>query len=128
MADTSVWINYFKNKSNKQTEILTNCIAENNVFFICPIIIQEILQGIKIDSEYNTVKEGLLSIDLLEIDSVEAAIGAAELYRKLRKKGVTIKKSNDCLIAYYSIYFNVPLLHNDADFDLISKNSSLKVV
>lgn len=44
---------------------------------------------------------------MLELDTVEAAIGAADLYRALRKKGITIRKSNDCLIAYYAIAHNV---------------------
>jgi predicted nucleic acid-binding protein len=70
----------------------------------------------------------MLAIDMLEIEPVEAAIGAADLYRELRKKGVTIKKSNDCLIAFYAIYFNIPILHNDSDFNLISKHTPLKTI
>jgi len=128
LVDTSVWIDFFRNKSNRETEILTSTIYENTAFFICPIILMEILQGIKKDTDYFTIKEKLLSIDILEIEHLEASIGAAELYRNLRKRGVTIKKSNDCLIAYYAIYFNIPLLHNDSDFDLIAKHTSLKIM
>ena len=45
-----------------------------------------------------------------------------------RKKGITIRKSNNCLVAYFAIYFNVPLLHNDVDFKMIALHSSLKEV
>jgi predicted nucleic acid-binding protein len=95
---------------------------------LCPIIIQEILQGIKADTEYNAIKESLLSFDILNVDALEAAIGAAELYRKLRKLGTTIRKSNDCLIAYYAIFFDVKLLHKDSDFEKIAKHSQLKTI
>jgi predicted nucleic acid-binding protein len=47
-------------------------------------------------------------------------------YRSLRKKGLTIRKSNDCLIAFYAIEFSIPLVHLDNDFDLISSHSKLK--
>ena len=128
LADTSVWINFFRDKSNRETEILTNALEQNEPFFICPVILMEILQGVKMDSEYFILKERLLSIEMLEIEHTESSIGAAELYRNLRKKGHTIKKTNDCLIAYYAIYFNIPLLHYDSDFTLIAKHTSLKIM
>ncbi|MCI0449434.1 MAG: PIN domain nuclease [Chlorobi bacterium] len=128
LADTSVWVNFFRDKSNRETEILTNALYTNEPFFICPVILMEILQGVKKDSDYFTLKEMMLSMEMLEIEHIESAIGAAELYRNLRKKGFTIKKSNDCLIAYYSLYFNIPLLHNDSDFDLIAKHTALKIM
>ena len=65
---------------------------------------------------------------MLEIDPVEAAIGAANLYRSLKTKGITIRKSNDCLIAYFAITHDVPLLHNDMDFDFVSKGADLKTI
>lgn len=120
LFDTTVWINYFKGKEYPTTELLSEYLKKDYTILVCPIILQEILQGIKDDDEYETVKESLLAIDILEIDSKHAAIGAAELYRSLRKKGITIRKSNDCIIAYYAIYFQVSLAHQDRDFDLIS--------
>jgi hypothetical protein len=48
------------------------------------------------------------------------------LYRGLRKKRLTIRKSNDCLIAFYAIEFSMPLVHLGTDFELISKHSKLK--
>lgn len=64
---------------------------------------------------------------MLLIDPVEAAIGAAQLYRSLRKKGVTIRKSNDCLIAHFAIFYDTPILHSDADFDQIARFTALRI-
>jgi len=64
---------------------------------ICLIIIQEILQGIKSDKQFDHVKDLLLSLECLNTNSVDASVGVATLYRKLRKLGKTIRKSNDCL-------------------------------
>jgi predicted nucleic acid-binding protein len=124
LFDTTVWIDYFQGKEYPTTQLLSEYLRKDHTILLCPIILQEILQGIKNDSDYNSIKESLLAVDILEIDSKDSAIGAAELYRSLRKKGITIRKSNDCLIAYYAIYFQVSLAHRDRDFDLIATADS----
>lgn len=128
LIDTSVWIDFFNGKVNRQTSLTRKYLDKENVVFICPLIIQEILQGIRNNDDYLEVKTSILSLEILTIEQIESSIGAADLYRSLRKKGVTIKKSNDCMIAYYSIYFGIHLLHKDRDFDLIAKHSELKTL
>lgn len=128
LVDTSVWIDFFNGKKNFQSELLKNLLVEEEIIFITPTIIQEILQGIRDDEQYLKVKDSITSLEILNIDSVDASIGAADLYRELRKKGITIKKSNDCLIAFHALYFNIEMLHKDSDFDLIAKQTKLKVV
>lgn len=65
---------------------------------------------------------------MLQLNPIEAAIGAADLYRTLRKKGVTIRKPNDCLIAHYAIFYDIPLLHNDIDFGQIAQHTPLRFI
>ena len=55
------------------------------------------------------------------------SIAAASLYRNVRALGIAIRKQNDCLIAAICINNNIPLLHNDKDFDNIAKYTSLKI-
>ncbi|WP_245826095.1 PIN domain-containing protein [Spirosoma rigui] len=62
------------------------------------------------------------------VDPVEAAIGVADLYRALRKKGVIIRKPNDCLMVHYAVFHDLPVLHNDVDFDQIARFTSLRIV
>ncbi len=88
---------------------------------------QEVLQGIENDRFYNAIKENLLGLDYVTYQPYDNAINAAQLYRFLRKKGVTIRKANDCIIAASCIEFDIPLFHNDKDFDNIAKYSSLKI-
>jgi predicted nucleic acid-binding protein len=45
----------------------------------------------------------------------------------LRKKGITIRKQNDCLIASYAIHNNIQIFHKDHDFELISQETKLKI-
>ncbi len=128
LVDTSVWVDYIKGVIDDRTDFLNNYISNNRPLLLCPVVLQEILQGIRYDADHRRVKKILLSYPMLELDPVEAAIGAADLYRNLRKKGLTIRKSNDCSIAYYAMVHFAPLLHNDEDFDLIASGSDLNIV
>lgn len=122
IADTSVWISFFNGIETPQVQTLTDYIKGDDPIFLCPTIIQEILQGINDDKQYEQVKDLLLAFNIFNDDSLEIAISAANLYRSLRKKGITIRKSNDCLIAQYAIKHSMKILHQDRDFDLIMGN------
>ncbi len=128
LVDTSVWIDALNGNKTRQTILLDQLIDEGASVVLCPMIVQEILQGIKEDKDFREVKNNLSGFEMLSIDSLEAAYGAASLYRNARKHGVTIRKSNDCLIAFYSIFCKVALLHNDGDFNRIAEYSPLKVL
>ncbi|MFM7486247.1 MAG: PIN domain-containing protein, partial [Cytophagales bacterium] len=73
-----------------------------------------------------SVKDLLMTCQFLQLDAYYVAENAASIYRLLRAKGVTIRKPNDCIIAFYAIQFKLELVHNDADFDKIAKHTSLK--
>ena len=125
--DTSVWIDFLRNKDTSESTLLTRYIQGNHPAILTPTIVQEILQGIRDDKQYLYIKDILSYFTILQLPPVQAAVGAAELYRSLRKKGLTIRKSNDYLIAFFAIEFSIALVHSDGDFDIISDNSALKV-
>jgi predicted nucleic acid-binding protein len=128
--DSSVWIDFFNNKNSREIEHLKMLLiksAASSPVIIFPVIMQEVLQGIENDRFFNLVKENLEGFDYFNYDAYGFAIKAAQLYRSLRKKGVTIKKTNDCLIASLCIEYNIPLFHKDKDFDNIAKYSTLKI-
>lgn len=95
---------------------------------ICPPIMQEVLQGFRSDTDYSVARFHLEDLDKLEADPYRAADGAADIYRSLRKRGLTVRKSNDCLIAWYALQARIPVLHRDRDFDVMAKPLKLKVI
>ena len=125
--DTSVWIDFFKNTGSKQAILLEEYVkfTSENVL-LTPTIIQEILQGVRTEEEFTKKQRVLESYNLLKPDWKTTSIAAAKLYFDLRKKGVTIRKSTDCLIAQIAIQNDVLLVHIDYDFELIAQNSSLR--
>lgn len=129
LFDASIWINYLKNGQSHEAHLLDEQLEKykNLEVEICPPVFQEILQGIKLDHEYKGIKDMLMTVSFLNLDSYFVAEGAAKIYRELRKKGITIRKPNDCIIAFYAIHFNLKLVHHDADFDKIAKHTALKI-
>lgn len=87
----------------------------------------EILQGIKDNKQYTEIKEYLLAFPVLKAIPIKTYTHAAEIYRLCRKKGYTIRKPLDCLISAIAVENHAVLLHNDADFERIAKNISLKI-
>lgn len=126
LFDTSVWVNFLNGKSTPGADLLEQYIHADEQVLLTPTILQEILQGIRDDAKYRQVKEALSNFTVLDLPQIQAAVGAADLYRTLRKKGATIRKRNDCLIAYYAMEYSVALVHADADFDQISKHTKMR--
>ena len=92
-----------------------------------PIILQEVLQGIRSGKDFSTVKTAFLLNTIFNFNTIDMALEAATLFRFLKRNGVTIRKPNDCLIAAICIQNNFSLLHNDKDFNNIAKYTSLKI-
>lgn len=128
LFDTSIWIDFLNKKKSPGADLLEQSILNDHPIYLTPTILQEILQGIRDDSTYERIKDTLSYYNVLDLPQIQAAIGAADLYRTLRKKGATIRKSNDCLIAYYALEFSITLVHNDTDFDQIQQYTDLKVI
>lgn len=126
LVDTSVWINVFKGIETKASVFLRD--NDNISAATCPVIVQEVLQGIVSDNDYNTISGYFNNLVKLTPNGYHYAREASQLYRRLQKKGVTIRKPNDCLIAVYAIENNIPILHDDKDFISIATFSDLKTI
>ena len=125
--DTSVWISYSIGVDNPQTLKLDNYLKSfPNQIYSTPTILQEFLMGLRQESDFVKYKFQLQSLNSFKSDWEKTSIAAAKLYFELRKKGVTIRKSTDCLIAQVAIENDVLLVHLDSDFELIANNSSLR--
>ena len=125
--DTSVWIELIQRKNTEKALLLREYILGNKPIWLTPTIVQEVLQGSRNNQEFERLKNSLLGYRCLMINSVDAAIKAAQLYSSLRQKDVTIRKPNDCLIAIYALHFDIEICHKNIDFNLIAQNSSLKI-
>lgn len=121
LIDTSVWIDFLKQKNTQQVKYFEKIIDEDTSFGLTNIIYQEILQGAATLKDFNTLHEYLSTQLFYEEESHESYQQAAKLYFNCRKKGLTIRSTIDCLIAQIAIENKLTLLHNDKDFEHIQK-------
>jgi predicted nucleic acid-binding protein len=127
LVDSSVWISFFRNQRNEQVSKLDNLLELGGPVCVCPIIIQEVLQGISDPNTFNWVKDLLLRQIILKCNSMESAIESAKIFQVLRRRGVTIRSSADCTIAYHAMFYEAMLLHLDRDFTKIANAIGLKI-
>jgi len=127
VADTSVWIDYLKGIKAPHTEILDLELLNSRVI-TGDIIIAEFLQGFKNERDYNQAKDIMNSLEYHDFVGKDIAFKVAQNFRKLRKKGITVRKTIDVIIATFCIENDFRLIHNDRDFDPMEQHLGLKVL
>ena len=125
LVDSSVWINYFNGISNWQTDLLDNYLS-NTLIVIGDLILTEVLQGFRSNTDFETAKNFLSALQFRQIGGYDVAIQSANNYRILRKSGITVRKTIDIIIATFCIMEGLTLLHDDRDFDPMVTHFSLK--
>jgi hypothetical protein len=127
IVDSSVWIDYLNDKLNSHTTWLDNALGTQEVG-LTSLILCEVLQGIRHERQFVETRKGLLTLPVFEGLKADLAIASAQNFRILLRRGVTVRKSIDCLIATFCIAAGHDLLHRDRDFDAFEKHLGLSVV
>ncbi len=127
LVDSSVWIAYFNGIISPQTDWLDSALGKEMII-VGDLILAEVLQGFQHDRDFQKAKGLLSHFQFYEMLGRELAIKSAQNYRFLRKKGVTIHKTIDIMIGTFCIHHNMSLLHDDQDFDPLSRYLGLKTV
>ena len=127
VVDTTVWIDFFNAAGTPQDHHLQQLIVEDRSLALTDLIFCEILQGIHKDAEYERTRTLLLQYPILRMDGLPIFEQAAMIYRDCRKRGLTIRKTIDCLIASVCIAHDFPLLQKDSDFERIARVTPLKL-
>nr|WP_321305324.1 PIN domain nuclease [uncultured Sphaerochaeta sp.] len=126
VVDTSVWIDYVNGVHTAQTDILDKELQESRVV-TGDVIMVEFLQGFRDNKQFKTARMLMDSLEYYDFVGKEMAIKAAENFRLLRKKGITVRKTIDVLIATFCIENGFELLHNDRDFEPMKEILGLQV-
>ena len=126
VVDTTVWIDYIHGLDAPHTNALDHEL-QNNQVVTGDLLIAEFLQGFRDDKDYKAAKEIIDSLIYCDMLGKEIAIKSAENYRFLRKQGITIRRTADIIIGTFCIEHDLPLLHNDRDFEPIEKYLGLRI-
>jgi predicted nucleic acid-binding protein len=122
LVDTSVLIDFLKGSKTEGSLKFQDILERKIPFGITSFILQEVLQGAASEKEFSLLRRYLSSQRFYDLkDPVDSFAEAAKLYMECRKKGITVRSTIDCLIARTALEHNLLLLHNDNDFNAISK-------
>jgi len=124
LVDSSVWVDYFNGVRARETDFLDSTLGIEPVA-IGDLILTEVLQGFRSDTDYQAAKSLLLGLTVFELLGQDLAVRAADNYRTLRRRGVTVRKTVDCIIATFCIERGLPLLYTDRDFEPFAKSLGL---
>lgn len=127
LVDSSVWIHYFNGKKTSQTDLLHSSLG-NTPVVMGDLILTEVLQGFQDAKQFKIAKDLLTGLPFMPMVGRVITLQSAENYRSLRRRGVTVRRTIDVLIGTFCIYYQLPLLHDDRDFDPIVKFLGLKTV
>ena len=127
LVDSSVWIDYFNGEDNKQTNTLNDALGVRPVA-VGDLMLAEVLQGFKDDKDYKTAKSLFDDLIIYDLVGKTMAIKSANNFRALRKKGITVRKPVDVIIATFCIEKKLPLLFLDKDFKPFVKYLGLSAV
>lgn len=124
LVDSGVWIDYFNGIDNKQTAKLNDTLGIRPVA-AGDLILKEVLQGFREYKDYKTAKSLFDDLTIFDLVGKDMAIKSAQNFRTLRKRGITIRKPTDVIIASFCIERKLPLLFSDKDFKPFVKNMGL---
>ena len=125
LVDSSVWIDYFTGKNTPAADRLDSLLGDELVA-IGDLMLTEVLHGFRADRDYRQARNLLLSLTVLNVLDTAIALKSAANFRILRRKGITVRKTIDAIIATYCIENGLPLLNSDKDFEPFREHLGLK--
>lgn len=127
IVDSSVWIDYFNGQDTPAASKLDALLGVEPLA-IGDLILVEVLQGFRSDADHKTAKRLLTALTVFDILGTKGALKSADNFRALRKKGTTVRKTADVIIATFCIANHHSLLFSDKDFVPFVKHLGLRAV
>lgn len=128
LVDSSVLIDYLEGRETAAVGRFIEILDRGVPFGLSPFTVLEVLQGAAAEKDFDLLRDYLGSQTAYDlIGGLGSYIKASRIFFDLRKKGMSVSSSLDCLIAQTAIEHGLLLLHNDSDFDRIAQVSALKV-
>ena len=124
LIDTSAWIEFLRDTGSTVCNHVDDLLSEE--IAVCDVVRMEVLAGARDDSHLSSLRRLLARAETIPTLTTDYE-DAAALYRQCRRRGETVRKLVDCLIAASAIREGVPVLHSDTDFEVLARHTDLQV-
>ena len=116
IVDTSAWIEYFNKADSEIGKSVEEMLRAGKVCG-AGIILTELLQGAKIEKEFDSILESFIALPFLD-SSLKTWIRSGRISFSLRRKGITIP-TTDLIIAGLALEHHVSIFTLDPHFEKI---------
>jgi predicted nucleic acid-binding protein len=127
LVETSAWVEFLRGAEGEVSRRLRGLIQQDEPLATTEVVVMEVLAGARDDAHLRALRRLLLRCELLAIGGLADYEEAAALYRLCRRRGETVRRLVDCLVAVVAIRSDAELLHADADFDAIARHTELRI-
>jgi predicted nucleic acid-binding protein len=126
-VDTTVWVDQLRGLGHlRHVQALQTAFGKEPIV-VGDLVMMEVLQGTQSEERASMVESLLRNFVVVRMLDDRLAVRAAQNYRHLRSRGITIRKTIDMLIGTYCIEQGYALLHNDRDFEPMQDHLGLRV-
>ena len=116
LIDTSIWIEFFNKPSTQAGDLLEQLLLEGRAT-TAGIILTELLQGARIEKEFDAILSVMTAVPLLE-PTLETWVQAGRISFGLRRKGITIP-TTDLVIGSLALQNDCRVFSLDPHFEKI---------
>ena len=128
LADTSAWVEYLRGTGSLAHQRLRGLIESEAPLATTEVVHLELLAGASDAGHVTRLRRFLGRFELLPVQGLADYEAAADLYRRCRVRGETVRKLEDCLVAAVALRHGATLLHRDHDFEVIARHAPLRVM
>ncbi|MDR0479709.1 MAG: PIN domain nuclease [Burkholderiaceae bacterium] len=127
VVDSSVWIDFFNARDTAACDELSRLLYDGHIRLVVPdLVLYEVLRGFRQERAMRQVRQLLQTLSVEPCGGEDVAIAAAEHYRHLRARGITVRSAIDVMVAAFCIERDYLLLHSDRDYDAIAVHRGLR--
>jgi predicted nucleic acid-binding protein len=119
LVDTSAWVDYLNGQPTPAAAAIATVLEGSDDIYTCGIVVTEVFQGLRRDPGRAQLAQFFAQMTFLEPSGIDLYLKAAEVYRQLRERGITVRSTIDCLVVAIAAEAGCQVLARDRDIDRI---------
>jgi predicted nucleic acid-binding protein len=128
IVDTSVWIEFFRTPDSTAGRWAAGRITDETSLVVPEVVLMELLIGTTDEKTASVRRRFLHRFTIEALAPVRDAEDAAEIHRRCRRGGQTVRSLIDCLVAAIALRLDLVVAHRDRDFDVIATHCDLQTL
>lgn len=124
LIDTSAWVEFLRDTGSPVCKRVDALLGAS--IATCDAVRMEVLAGARDDRHLVELRRLLARGSSISIEPADWET-AAGLFRTCRRRGETVRRMVDCLIAAVAIRADVPVLQADSDFVTLARHTPLRL-